>query len=544
MTWILHRYIFRELFKAFALTAVGLTLMFSMGGGLLNLIKIQQVSAADVAKLLLWFLPLVASFMLPIAALLSSALIYGRLAADNELDACKAGGINILRLLVACMILALVSAAGSFYLTNFMAPELIRRIDRIARRDLADFVASKLQDQGSFGSMGYVVYADHARKLSQEEIRQQTGRDEANVEIVYIQGAAFVEFRGDDPARTGTAERAFLVFDKRTEPMTLRAFLQRARLFDHSQRQFLEGVDPSFELTRLPPLDVRDRLKLFDLRELMHYRDEPAATPSMQRRLRQFREKLARAFYFKTLMESLVQPPHMVVLKADWGEYRIRARRLYPARKGRLNLEQVTIEQIGDSRRLYTARRASIFIEGGLEGPVVRVVLEDDVIRQDLEPAGAKPIRLRSGHVLRSVPAPEAAWHMAAGYSDEQILDLSIPLPVPKTLQIDRAGLAKEAVIVGRKINAFIHSRLTLSLSTLVLVPLAAALGIILRGGQALTAFGISFVPTIAVVITIVMGRQLAEKDTTAQIGVVIMWGILLIIAVVDAIVILGAIRR
>ncbi len=162
---ILHRYVLRELLKTFALTATGLTLMFGMGGGLLNLIRIDQISAGDVARLLLYFIPLVAAFMLPVAAMLSCALVYGRLAADNELDACKASGINILRLLASAVGLSVAVSAAAFYLSNFTVPHLFQRINEVAQGDIQDLLVAKLRDQGHLPfSKNYMIYADDAQE--------------------------------------------------------------------------------------------------------------------------------------------------------------------------------------------------------------------------------------------------------------------------------------------------------------------------------------------------------------------------------------------
>lgn len=57
-----------------------------------------------------------------------------------------------------------------------------------------------------------------------------------------------------------------------------------------------------------------------------------------------------------------------------------------------------------------------------------------------------------------------------------------------------------------------------------MLVVLGAALGVIVRGGQVLTAFGVSFIPALFVIVTIIMGRQLAEQPDKALIGLVIIW--------------------
>jgi hypothetical protein len=80
--------------------------------------------------------------------------------------------------------------------------------------------------------------------------------------------------------------------------------------------------------------------------------------------------------------------------------------------------------------------------------------------------------------------------------------------------------------------------RFAYSLCPLVLVVLGAALGVIVRGGQVLTAFGISFIPALFVLVTIIMGRQLAEQVNTAVIGLVILWAGIAVIGALNPLII------
>ena len=91
MIFTLHRYIFRELFRVFALATVALTLMLSVGL-LVPIIQKYGVSPGQIFHLLGYFLPITLTFVLPISALFASSLIYGRFSADRELDACRASG--------------------------------------------------------------------------------------------------------------------------------------------------------------------------------------------------------------------------------------------------------------------------------------------------------------------------------------------------------------------------------------------------------------------------------------------------------------------
>src|SRR4030043_1935176 len=97
MVFTLHRYIFRELLKVFIPSAAALTLMLSLGS-VLRPVQEYGVGPRQVVHLIGYFLPITLTFVLPMAALFAGALVYGRFASDNELDACKAGGVSLLTL--------------------------------------------------------------------------------------------------------------------------------------------------------------------------------------------------------------------------------------------------------------------------------------------------------------------------------------------------------------------------------------------------------------------------------------------------------------
>jgi len=75
---------------------------------------------------------------------------------------------------------------------------------------------------------------------------------------------------------------------------------------------------------------------------------------------------------------------------------------------------------------------------------------------------------------------------------------------------------------------------MSFSASVLVLIILGAALGIVFRGSHVLTAFGISFVPMLFVIIMIVTGKQLAHNPGTSWLGLLTMWSGIFVVAVLD----------
>ncbi len=557
MIKVLHRYVLRELLKTFVLTATGLTLMFAMGGGLQALIRADQVSATDVARLFWWFIPLVASFMLPIAALLSCALVYGRLAADNELDACKASGVNILRLLASAVGLALTVGLVSGYLSNFTVPHLFRQIQQLIGGDIPSLVVAQLKDQGHCtlpGERNMHIYADDARPLTEEAAARVLGEHDPQKDVVLIEGAVFVEFRGEDPMLTGTAEKIVLVFDKSRDPMAISARMIEARVFDHQRLQFMAMPNPRMDVAELPDLANlrrfgRMQVKFLDLAELYQYYGDPVSSPQMQDGLRRFREGLAGLALAREVRDSLRDDSVAVLTDESGQKYRMRAsqiRLVDVGRQAQVEMRRPVLEQIReDGSRIYKADEGSITFQTGAESVTAAFSLSGNVTLQDSSEMD-RLVQQSSPWSPPSIAVPldRIDRTRLAVYSDSEILDLSNPLPLPEVLQKMRGQLAGGMSDMRRKITATLHSRITMSVSTMVLVVLAAALGIVIRGGHALTAFGVAFIPTIIVVLVITTGRQLAEHPGMTGTGIAVMWGVLGIMAVVDAVIVFGGIRR
>ena len=111
------------------LATVGLTLIISLGS-VMRPIQEYGVGPRQVFQILLLFLPITLTFILPMAALFAAALAYGRLAADNEIDACKASGISLLTLVYPGLALAIAVATANLLLSFHVMPYFVRLAEK------------------------------------------------------------------------------------------------------------------------------------------------------------------------------------------------------------------------------------------------------------------------------------------------------------------------------------------------------------------------------------------------------------------------------
>jgi hypothetical protein len=148
------------------------------------------------------------------------------------------------------------------------------------------------------------------------------------------------------------------------------------------------------------------------------------------------------------------------------------------------------------------------------------------------------------GVAVTAVPLPQAAVEAANRYSSQEIIDPERSMPLVGDPQEGREALRQEVAKLGYKIGAIIHHRLAYAACPLVLVVLGAGLGVIVRGGQILTAFGVSFLPALFVIVGIIMGYQLAQNADTAAVGVGIIWGGLGVVGSLNPLIIGRYMRR
>ena len=140
MVFTIHRYIFRDLLKTFFLAAVVLSVVLGLGM-MLRPLREFGVDPARVPQLVLLTLPITLTMVIPVAALLSATLNYGRLAVDNEINACRSSGIGLLTPHVGA-VLFIGSAVGKVSIERVVKATLPFYILMIITLILVTFIPS------------------------------------------------------------------------------------------------------------------------------------------------------------------------------------------------------------------------------------------------------------------------------------------------------------------------------------------------------------------------------------------------------------------
>lgn len=530
MPWTLQRYIFVEMGKTFLLTAVALTGVLGLGGGIVNIVRLGDVSTGQLIHLMLLMLPVAGALTLPIAALFSAAATYGRISADNEFVACRSSGINIRLLLLPSVVLSLFCVLVTFLVTNLVIPRMARNLDQFITGDLATIIQKRLNRPQGWALGDYRLYSDHAPQVPDDP------------HTLVAQGLAFVQTDGSEVQKSGTAREAVLTIARHDDTLRISGYLNGIVAYDREKQMVLTDESQPIGPLDLPTPGI-SKLKFLQLGELAHYLRAPLEWREAKQALDQLLVEARRQHAYEALQR-------------DWAADR-----------------ELRFEAPGVTRTLQSQVANPIPGEGGLE-------LHDVVAREErpgliLEYSAERAVlELRYSGTLTAEATLRVQLYKARLVHPEgtlgdprKVVFSDIPLPsstdapdfeadIEQLLQLpaefeSRSPLMKKRIAAlqardgtVRKIIAILNERVAFSLSPLVLVVFGAVLGIVFRGTHLLTAFGISFVPSLLVFVAIAAGKQLAQNETTPWLGVLVIWGGLLVVLLLDGWTLTKVLRR
>jgi len=527
--WTLQRYIFREMGKTFVLTAVAMTAVLGLGGGVLNMIKLGEVTTSQLFRLMMLILPVAAALTLPVAALFSAASTFGRMSADNEFVACRGGGINMHVLFLPPVALSLASAAVTFVFTSFLIPGMARNLNEFVTADFSTLVQQRLKrPQGITLGGKFRIYADGVRVDPQTPDR------------VALDGIAFIEVAGEEWVRFGTARSIDLRFGRRDSGVRVAADMLGLTYYDRSKGQFADVGRQAVAPTELPPLFAR-KLKFLNLTELLHYRRHPEQWPDVSDAIDVVRVRVGRRAIYDALTTELRDDRRLTFADATTRLVLSAPQAARIPRDGGIELTDVAIEeQVADRLRRGSAARAVVEVVRGdaidelalqVDAYDARLSLADQTIERTKATLG--PVALSDALVerIRAIPVEELL-HGGDAVDDSDVIAVT-----------RREALAARDDAV-RRIVATLHERAAFSLCVMGLVVLGAALGIVFRGSHAMVAFGVSFIPSLFVIVAIVMGKQMAQNEATPVAGLFLLWSGIIAVALIDVWMLTRVLRR
>ena len=121
---ILRNHILSEFLNPFLSCVFGLLMLFIVGRGLIQMADFifnKSVDVFLVLKLLLYSLPFMLIFIIPMSVLIATLIAFRKLSHDNELMAIRASGVGVAKLITPLFFLVFLLCLFSFILSDKIA---------------------------------------------------------------------------------------------------------------------------------------------------------------------------------------------------------------------------------------------------------------------------------------------------------------------------------------------------------------------------------------------------------------------------------------
>jgi lipopolysaccharide export LptBFGC system permease protein LptF len=519
MVFTLHRYIFRELIKVFVPSVVALTLILSLGS-ILRPVQEYGVGPRQMVHLIGYFLPIALTFVLPMAALFAAALIYGRFASDNELDACRASGISLLTLVYPGLALAIIVAIANLILSFYVVPTFVHCAESSLKADAKQILFRNIQRKGYYKlppDGKYIIYAD-----------------QANLQKNTLSGVIVAEVKDNKIKKLNTAETTKINFNPHER-------FNEVQITSYNTYQSGAEDEGWFYAETLPlrmefgPL-LGDDIKFKKIDEMKKIRDVdltlfyPIA-------------KLARETYIQFIAELLAEDIADKTSSEPGSLYKLHSGdKLVEFTAGRcivgdekdveLSGEVEVIEyDVTGRQRLRTLRcdKAFLHLEGDEMAPTLTMELYNPSWRQaeGSQALAMGWLRIRGLIIPKNVRSSANKFATENGLDAKKLAADSSALkkePSPKLRNLQN-NLQREIRNALADIDAEIHSRLVFGIGCVSLIMIGIGLGIILKGGHLLSAFGAGSVPAALLILCIMMGKNITKnpKVQTGS-GILLIW--------------------
>lgn len=522
MVFTLHRYIFYEAFRVFVLATLALTLMLSLGS-IIEPLQKYGIGPQQVVHLIVYFLPITLTFVLPMAALFATSLVYGRFASDNELDACKASGISMLTLVYPGLALAIMVAIANLILSFHVMPAFVHRAVKSVKADTKQIIFRNIQRKGYYKvpSSRYQIYADLA------DPRQNT-----------LFGVVITEVKGRAIETITTAKSATINFDSpgRFNEVQITAY----DTYQMGPDTVELGV--SVITAEFPSL-LSDDIKFKKVGEMKRIRDVDlmAFSPIA---------KLAGDVYAQYTTELLAQDIAEKISAAGDSFYKLHsgqklvefaAAACKPRKDAEIELTGDVVVRVYDINnknqplRILRCAKALLHIEGDKLSPTLTMILFNATWRQadGVEVLDRRPIF--RGLIVPAQVTPEA--FLSEGVTDKfetavvlkaiepDLVSAALSNGPSAKLMALQDGLQTKIQRTLAEISAEIHSRLVFGIGCVPLIMIGIGLGIIKRGGHMLSAFGASSVPAAVLIVCLMMGKNITKNpQSQAGSGIALIW--------------------
>jgi lipopolysaccharide export LptBFGC system permease protein LptF len=554
MTKTLFWYIFGSLLKSFLMTTAGLAAMLSFAV-LLRPLTENGLDFGQVCRLLLYSLPAVCAYSLPVSALFATTMVYGRFAADNEMTAMRASGISYLSprrfsIALPALVLGLVVAVSSLILLCFIVPAYSLKVEEVIYQNIAKVIANRIVqthalDFENSDGQSFNVYADDA-KLVADDPKNPT------LQRVELFGPAWMQYEYAPnsvpptpiPKEFWMARTALVSIDRPrlSQPSEVNIALTGGVKFP---RVFSGNVQVGVGSSGFGPFEIpsiiSENVKFMNIARLAELAQDPGKSEEVQVIVRGLRRMQQRQAYLAEIDAALnhktadgtssyqfaSDTPESDVYEigaqdafCDWDGSALRITSSTGDNDRKVWMRETHGSQqtlFADAREIIVRAQPNIDV-AQISGPAAqRMNVSVELFNVELKTQDG--LETPRGSFPRTFSVPMSEEVQAVDH--KQLKDF-VRDPVDDQYSVNRDiqkwvipftgdfTLHHEQVRANNGARSELHGRASFALSCLSLVMVGCALGVTLRSGNFLNAFAASFVPALLCMTLIVSGQQTA----------------------------------
>lgn len=564
------RFILLELIKLMGLTA---TIIVVVGAFALALKPFAdgRLGALDALRFMMYATVPMLQYAMPFAAGFAATLAYHRLAQDNELTACFAGGISHKMILVPAAILGLACSSVLFLLTDQAIPQLLLRTQELVTRDASRLISAAVEKREA---LTVTDSRGTRRAIFAEQFTRPDGPPPAPAyDFFILTGVLAVEL---DPQgkvlKEVAARRADVWLYRRTEESdtgAVRGITTVAmRLSDTVGSVTGRGVFELANVTQsfpLPDAMIEDP-KYLSWSQMEVVRAKPETMPNLDRRRREMAGALAERRIVTSLDTDLRDDGQATLRDGAGRTVIIRSAGVQPAvedgyplaaitRPGTEPVIEISSTLSDGSIRLQRAKaavisRAKAVTDAGVstldikllevtttgpraaaDGATAAEAIASDIVGpvqpEETQAAGELSEYVLSGLVPASDPLPEllklSISEMLALPAEGATAGGAAAGGSPGPLNRARWNLSHETAEMLREITSKQHERLAASLACVVTIIAGAIMAMRLRDSLPLPVYLWSFIPALAALFTIAGGQSVTYRQGNA--GLLLLYG-------------------
>lgn len=566
MPWTLYRYILRELSKVLALTTAVMVVVLSFGVAI-GPLSDGLLGPVALIKFVVYTMPSVLGFALPFAGAFSATVVFHGMAKDNEVLACRAGGLSYSRIFAPVVILGVVLMLVLLVLSNTLVPGFWKSAKRTVQGNVLGVLVSQLnQDRPViFGDDPMVLSAD-AAESREPPPGLSTGSLIAE-SFVVMQGVAVGQLERSSQRvlndTTASTASALLLRDPVTERAYLTLNLKDPVHYDAVTGEFARvGQFENVQTDRpiLLPDPLEDQAVFYDLRDLMALKKRPHDFDMVREAQADLAAAVSRQQMTHLLVEGLSdEGGGFVKLRGGLENtfYRLSAPVVEPNDRGlvllggdrfKVTLDKFDNEQLrGEALKRFEADYAEAVVKPGrfsrepevrLTMRNVRVLALNDTGDANEKPEYAFPPMRLPTQVLGKDPSELTADELNAWSVREEIRDAA-------GVQEARGMLRFRIIQLKYMIDAELYSRFATAIATPLLLLLGTLLAVRMHDRLPLAVFFWAFLLAIVTLVMIRTGHSMAKRITIDEvlqgvstdrlIGVAVLWGGNLLLLLVNA---------